>query len=371
MDNDYVVIVDGDLYHHGIIGMKWGRRRYQNKDGSLTAAGKKRYAAEMEKVQAETKKIKAEQRTKARTAAKLSKLEQAKQELKELKTGKKAETPETPEEIKARIRKNPNPEDVYKHRNLFTDTEIQNLSTRFTNEKNIKDKIPEKIDPRKEKINKIVDEIGYLTDKAVVVTKGYNMVANVLNAFGVTDLPKISTDIDGKGNQNNNGGKPKNNDNDGGKPKNKTKGDNKPDSDTDNSADDQAKAEARQAKKDAKAEARQAKREEKAEARQAKREEKAEARREKAQQQQARRYAEANELAQQLAKERDEARSSYINKRREEIWNDYANSQQRLSQAGSSSAARLGQQYANRTLSLGAPGNGTRYTFSSYETRRR
>lgn len=31
-----------DLYHHGVKGMKWGVRRYRNKDGSLTAAGKKR-----------------------------------------------------------------------------------------------------------------------------------------------------------------------------------------------------------------------------------------------------------------------------------------------------------------------------------------
>ena len=30
------------LYHHGIKGMQWGVRRYQNPDGSLTAAGKKR-----------------------------------------------------------------------------------------------------------------------------------------------------------------------------------------------------------------------------------------------------------------------------------------------------------------------------------------
>lgn len=35
--------MDNHLEHHGIIGMKWGVRRYQNKDGTLTNAGKKRY----------------------------------------------------------------------------------------------------------------------------------------------------------------------------------------------------------------------------------------------------------------------------------------------------------------------------------------
>jgi len=34
--------MDNYLYHHGILGQKWGVRRYQNEDGSLTAAGKKR-----------------------------------------------------------------------------------------------------------------------------------------------------------------------------------------------------------------------------------------------------------------------------------------------------------------------------------------
>ena len=36
--------MDSYIAHHGIIGMKWGVRRYQNKDGTLTNAGKKRYS---------------------------------------------------------------------------------------------------------------------------------------------------------------------------------------------------------------------------------------------------------------------------------------------------------------------------------------
>ena len=47
-----------ELYHHGIKGQKWGVRRFQDKAGSLTAAGKKRYAEYQKKEKAYQAKLK-------------------------------------------------------------------------------------------------------------------------------------------------------------------------------------------------------------------------------------------------------------------------------------------------------------------------
>ena len=48
--SDYI-IVNGELYHYGVKGQKWGVRRYQNADGSLTPAGKKRLDKKIRKTE--------------------------------------------------------------------------------------------------------------------------------------------------------------------------------------------------------------------------------------------------------------------------------------------------------------------------------
>lgn len=101
---------NNELLHWGIKGMKWGRRRYQNKDGTWTAAGKARRRDDDD------------------------------------------DPNESLEQKKERILRSKSAEKIYKNSHLFTDQEINNAANRLSNEARIKALIPAKKPGLREKL---------------------------------------------------------------------------------------------------------------------------------------------------------------------------------------------------------------------------
>lgn len=203
------------LKHWGIKGQRWGVRRYQNADGTLTTAGKKRYNKEMERVKAEEAKVKAKQKvlnTKKKTQAKIDDLEARKkaieaqkkamkEEEKALKSSKRKIEPrlkrkkeETIEERRERLLKSVDAKELYANKHLLTTDEIQNRLNRIDWEEKLRQKIP--VEPKVDKNAKFIDAVKKVTNTYKTIDDAYSAVAKssigktISDALGLDDKKK-------------------------------------------------------------------------------------------------------------------------------------------------------------------------------------
>jgi hypothetical protein len=149
------------IEHHGILNMKWGRRRFQNPDGTLTAEGKIRYSREKRRQAAKNLK-------KARKVREANKKKEMKLEKKKAKIVAKGL------------------DEVKKNSKLFSNEEIANLVNRNQLESRLADAANSKnVQKGKIKVDNVLDFMGKAASIADSAGRIYRNINPILEDNGV------------------------------------------------------------------------------------------------------------------------------------------------------------------------------------------
>ena len=165
------------LAHHGILGQKWGIRRFQNKDGSLTSAGSKRYGVG-DSSSPRHKPSSARKLAKQR-AANLEKARQAKAAKKEFEEGKK------------KALESGSAADVLKYKGHLSNQELQNAFNRINLESQLSSMAQKDVKTGWDKADDIMNKVGKLTDYSNKAIGAYNVLAKINNSFSENKMQPI------------------------------------------------------------------------------------------------------------------------------------------------------------------------------------